>query len=84
MSLFDVFFNKILVYTALLDDDYWKVTNAFKAEGLQFKVKGTLRNSSTPGQQVNVTDFRAPVMYDFYVKKEDQYKAQKILSHLKN
>jgi len=84
LTLFDFLFNKVLVYTALKDDDYFKVSQAFKNEGLQYKVKSNSRNSSTPGPNFNVIGFRAPVIYDFYVKKEDEYKAQKILSTLRN
>ncbi|MGG2028010.1 hypothetical protein AB1282_20120 [Gottfriedia sp. S16(2024)] len=83
MSLYDFFFNKVLVYTALKDDDYFKVSQAFKSEDLQYKVKNHTRNSSTPGLQMNVSDYRRPVLYEFYVKKEDEYKAQQILSNLK-
>ncbi len=83
MTLFDFLFNKVLVYTALKDDDYFKVSQAFKNEGLQYKVKSNSRNSVTPGH-FTINDFRAPVIYDFYVKKDDEYKAQKILSTLRN
>jgi hypothetical protein len=48
------------------------------------KLKRQSQVSSTAGQHFNVNDFRAPVMYYFYVKKEDLYKAQKILSTIKN
>jgi hypothetical protein len=80
LSLFNFFFNKVLVYTALNNDDYFNVAKSFKNEGLHYKVKSKSRNSSTPGQHFNVNDFRAPVIYDFYVKKEDQYKAQNMMT----
>jgi hypothetical protein len=83
LSLFDFFLNKVLVYTAVNNEDYFKVVQVFKNEGLYYKVKRKSHNSSTPSH-FNVNDFKAPVIYDFYVKKEDQYKAQKILSSIRN
>lgn len=83
MSLFKLFFNKILIYTALGIDDYFQVSQAFKSERLYYKVKSKSYNRTTPGGHFTVNDFRAPVIYDFYVKKEDEYKAQKILSTIK-
>lgn len=84
MSLFNFLFNKVLVFTALNNDDYFKVAQAFTSEGLHFKVKNISRNNSNPGQHFNLNDFRNPAIYNFYVKKEDVYKAQKILSTIRN
>lgn len=79
MSLFNFLFNKVLIHTTLNNDAYFNVAQAFKKEGLHFKVKNRSRNSVSPGQHFSGNDFRDPVIYDFFVKKEDQYKAQAIL-----
>jgi hypothetical protein len=83
LTLFDFLFNNVLVHTSVKNDDYFKVSQAFKNEGLKYKIKSSSRNSSTPGPNFYATGLRAPVIYDFYVKKEDEYKAQKILSTLR-
>jgi hypothetical protein len=76
-------FNKVLVHTALNNEAYFNVAQAFNKEGLNFKVKNKSFNSFSPGEHFNENDFRNPVIYDFYVKKEDEYKAQKVLSTIR-
>lgn len=80
MSLFHFLFNKVLVHTALNNEDYFNVVLAFKNEGLRYKIKTNSQYNFSLGQHLNENNFRDQVIYDFYVKKEDQYKAQKILS----
>ena len=83
MSIFHFLFNKVLVHTALNDEDYFNVAQAFKNECLHYKIKNNSQNSFSLGQPWNENDYRNQVIYDFYVKKEDQYKAQKILSTIR-
>lgn len=83
LSLFNFLFNKVLIHTTLNNDAYFNVAQAFKKEGLHFKVKKNSLNSFSPGQHFSENDFRNPVIYDFFVKKEDQYKAQAILSTIR-
>ncbi|AZU60461.1 hypothetical protein [Neobacillus mesonae] len=80
LSLFNFPFNKVLVYTALNNDDYFKVAYAFQKEGLYYKVKMKSRDNSPSPQNFSVSNDRAPVIYDFYVKKEDQHKAELMIS----
>ena len=76
-------FNKMLIYTSSNNEDYFKVVEAFKSQGLKYKVKNLSRHSSTPGQHFRSIDFRTPVFYEFYVNKEDEHKAREILRNLK-
>ncbi|MFE4141262.1 hypothetical protein ACFX4I_05235 [Peribacillus sp. YIM B13472] len=82
MSLFS-FFDKVLVYTALTKADYFKAVEAFESKGLKFKVKTRSNHSSTPGQHFNARDFETPAFYEFYVKNDDQHKAQQIISEFR-
>lgn len=83
MSLFNFLFNKVLIHTTLNNDAYFNVAQAFKKENLHFKVRNRSRNSFSPGQHFSENDFRNSVIHDFFVKKEDQYKAQAILSTIR-
>jgi len=83
LSLFHFLFNKVLVHTALNNEDYFNVAHSFKNEGLHYKIKNNSQNSFSLGQPLNENDYRNQFIYDFYVKKEDQYKAQKILSTIR-
>lgn len=82
-GFFNRFFNNILIYTAANNADYFKVVEAFKTNGLKYKVKNLSRHSSTPGQHFRSIDFRTPVFYEFYINKEDEHKAREILQNLK-
>ncbi|WP_316568962.1 hypothetical protein [Neobacillus sp. YIM B06451] len=81
MSILDVLFNKEIVYTATNHNDYFKVAQAFKNGGLKYKVKQQSPNSS-PGQPFSADEFRQPVIYDFYVNKNERNIAQLLLSKL--
>jgi hypothetical protein len=84
LALFNFFSKKVSVYTAFNNETYFKVAQAFQNEGLSFKVKRLSNSSSVPGSHFNVNDFKAATIYEFYVKKEELNKAQKILSTLVN
>ena len=84
MSIFHFLFNKVLVHTALNNEDYFNVAQTFKNEGLHYKIKNNSQNNFSLGQPLNENNYRNQVIYDFYVKKEDQYKAQKILSTIRS
>ena len=83
LSLINFLFNKVLIHTTLNNDAYFNVAQAFRKEGLHFKVKNRSRNSFSLGQHSSGNDFTEPFINDFFVKKEDQYKAQAILSTLR-
>ena len=83
MSLFRFFFGKVLVYTALTKTDYFKAVEAFESHGLLFKVKTFYNHSSNPGMHFSSRDFQTPSFYEFYVKKDEQHKAQQIISDLR-
>jgi hypothetical protein len=42
LSLLNFLFNKVLAYTALNNEDYFNVSQAFKNEGLYYKIKTTI------------------------------------------
>jgi hypothetical protein len=81
MSIFDFLFNQKLVYTATNHDDYFKVSQAFKNGGLKYKVKKPSRGSF-PEHTFSAYEFKQPVIYDFYVQKNEQHLAHKLLSTL--
>ncbi|WP_090991095.1 hypothetical protein [Bacillus sp. OV322] len=83
MGLFDFLFNKVLVYTAVGDEHYFKAAQCFQSEGLRYKVKSNSGNRPALGQQ-HINNTSTIAIYDFYVKKEDQHKAQNILSKLRS
>ncbi|OCA88427.1 hypothetical protein A8F94_24520 [Bacillus sp. FJAT-27225] len=81
MSILDFLFKKELVYTAKNHIDYFKVAQLFKNGGLKYKVKKQSTHSS-PCQPFSADEFRQPVIYDFYVHKNERHLAQKLLSTL--
>lgn len=83
MSLFSFFFGKVLVYTALTKTDYFKTVEAFESRGLFFKVKTISNHNSSPGMHFSSRDFQTPSFYEFYVKEDEQHKAQQIISDLR-
>ncbi|MFD0048064.1 hypothetical protein ACFVHQ_01780 [Actinomycetes bacterium NPDC127524] len=84
MGLLNFLFNKVLVYTAIGNDQYFKAAQSFQREGLHYKVKSNSGNRPAIGQQYILNDTSTTAIYDFYVKKEDQQKAQNVLSKLRS
>lgn len=83
VGIFDFLFNKVLVYTAVGDEQYFKTAQSFQSEGLRYKVKSNSGNRPALGQHY-INDTSTTAIYDFYVNKEDQHKAHNILSKIRS
>jgi hypothetical protein len=66
---------KKLVYTTFSQKDYYKVASNLKSSSVKYRVDTIANTSSSPGGTYNDLGTE----YKFYVKKEDEHKAQQAI-----
>ncbi|GED17060.1 hypothetical protein [Aneurinibacillus migulanus] len=71
---------RCLIYSALGNDDYFKVTQRLKSKAVPYRTK-VIIDSSHPGGGSIQSGAQDYLQYDIYVQKKDEYRANNAIHH---